>query len=92
MKLFSIIAIGFLISNTSGITLTNKSQDPAILPPRTKKPFPTPSKIVKGEIPEGVAPIQAAAKGPAGPTYEYGFSPDNLGPHKVEVFNEGFKS
>ena len=56
-------------------------------PERKKVPFPTPSKIVKGEIPNGVGPISPSAFGEnSGPTYDYKFSDDKVGAHKVEVF------
>ena len=53
------------------------------------KAFPKPSGIVRGNIPDGDNAIKASkGDGAEGPTYEYGFSPDEAGPHKVEVFNE----
>uniref|UniRef100_A0A7S3CLI1 Uncharacterized protein n=1 Tax=Strombidium rassoulzadegani TaxID=1082188 RepID=A0A7S3CLI1_9SPIT len=56
-------------------------------PKRLKKEFPTPSRVVKGDIPNGSDSIKASQNGETGgPTYEYKFSPDQKGPHKVEVF------
>ena len=51
------------------------------------KPFPTPSNVVIGEIPEGADSIKVSKKGAKrdGPTEEFKFSNDNEGPHKVEA-------
>ena len=88
-----ILSILFVFGYSQAITLSKHSQEPARLPERTKKEFPKPSKIVKGEIPNGTEPIKASqGDSQKGPTEEYKFSPDATGPHKVEVFNKAFKS
>ena len=57
-------------------------------PERLKKKLPKASDIVLGKIPDGQPSISPSGKGEGnGPTYEYRFSPDSEGPHKVEVFS-----